>query len=331
MMELDKIYCEPCIETLRRMEDNSVDCVITSPPYFNLRCYTDDPREIGREVTPQEYIDNMIEIFREIYRVLKPEGTVWVNIADTYAGNKKDNSDLKWESANNDSINKRLPDGYKRKDLIGIPWQFAFAMRDRLGFYLRQDIIWDKSGNAMPEPVKDRCVKAHEYIFLFSKSDHYYFDYEAIQEPSTSPATPRPFGSKKGDNRNDSGTMYKPKMKNLNRGGQKPNTMHLRWAEGFSDVEYTAKNKRDVWHVNTKPSGIEHCAMYPEELIEPCVLAGCPENGVVYDPFGGAATTALVVLRAGGNRRFVCSELNPDYVAIAEKRLEFELKQLKLF
>lgn len=318
MIELDKIYCEPCIETLSWMEDNSVDCVITSPPYFNLRCYTDDPREIGREVTPQEYIDNMIEIFREVYRVLKPEGTVWVNIGDTYNGNKTGNDNPKWKSANTDSFKKERWNGCKNKDLIGIPWQFAFAMRDRLGFYLRQDIIWDKSGNAMPEPVKDRCVKSHEYIFLFSKSDHYYFNYEAIQEPSTSSATPRPFGSKKGDNRNDSGQMYHPKEKKQ------------KWAEGSGQGSFV-KNKRDVWHVNTKPSGIEHCAMYPEELIEPCVLAGCPENGVVYDPFGGAATTALVVLRAGGNRRFVCSELNPEYVAIAEKRLEFELKQLKLF
>lgn len=347
MIELNKVYNEPCIETLRRMDDNSIDCVVTSPPYFGLRKYTDSDLEIGREQTPTEYIDNLVEVFTEIYRVLKPTGTVWVNIGDSYCGtgDKGDWVDPKDNNRNGQSksINRKI-DGLKRKDLIGIPWSFAFAMRDRVGFYLRQDIIWDKSGNAMPESVTDRCVKSHEYIFLLTKSEKYYFDYKAIQEPAKTFANKpveeitsiRFGGNKYGDNDDNhfqtySGKEWKPQMKNLHRDGQTVQGMHKNRAEGGKDEMYAVRNKRDVWSVNTQPSSVEHIAMYPEKLIMPCILAGCPEGGVVYDCFLGSGTTALATIHSLGNRKFIGSELSKKYAEIARKRIEPELNQLTLF
>lgn len=368
MIELNKVYNEPCIETLRRMDNNSIDCVVTSPPYYALRKYTDSDFEIGREQTPSEYIDNLVEVFAEVYRVLKPTGTVWVNIGDSYCGTggKGDWVDPKDNNRNGQSksINRKI-DGLKRKDLIGIPWLFAFAMRDIVGFYLRQDIIWDKSGNAMPESVTDRCVKSHEYIFLLTKSEKYYFDYKAIQEPAKTFEN-RPFGivrqrefdydtkqsrepekylistdikfggNKYGDNDDNhfqtySGKEWKPQMKNLHRDGQTVQGMHKNRAEGGKDEMYAVRNKRDVWSVNTQPSSVEHIAMYPEKLIMPCILAGCPENGIVYDCFLGSGTTALATIHSLGNRNFIGSELSKEYAEIARKRIEPELNQLTLF
>lgn len=359
MIELNKIYNEPCIETLKRMDDDSIDCVVTSPPYFGLRKYTDSDMEIGREQTPSEYIDNLVEVFQEVYRVLKPTGTVWVNIGDTYNGNKTGNTNEKWKNVNTDDFKKKKYNGCKNKDLIGIPWLLAFALRDRCGFYLRQDIIWEKA-NAMPKPVTDRCVKSHEYIFLFSKNEKYYFDYQAIQEPAKTFEN-RPFGivrqrefdydtkqsrepekygistgirfggKKYGDNDDPqfatkSGKEWKPQTQKWSQEtGQRDNP------GGGYGVDRIVRNKRDVWSVNTQPSNIEHCAMYPEKLIMPCILAGCPEGGVVYDPFGGAATTALATIHSLGNRNFIMSELSPEYAEIARKRIEPELNQLKLF
>lgn len=343
MIELNKIYNEPCIKTLRRMDDNSIDCVVTSPPYFNLRAYTDSEFEIGREQTPNEYIDNLVEVFTEVHRVLKSTGTVWVNIGDSYNGNKKRNTNEKWSAVNTEEFEKKKWNGCKNKDLIGIPWMLAFAMRDRCGFYLRQDIIWYK-GNAMPESVKDRCVKSHEYIFLFSKSEKYYFDYEAIQEPAVTfenkPVVEntgiRMGGKKYGDSDDPlfttkSGKEWKPQMKNLHKNGQTVQSMHKNRAEGGTDVMYAVRNKRDVWHVNTQPSSMEHIAMYPERLIMPCILAGCPEGGVVYEPFAGSGTTCLATIHALGNRNFIGSELSAEYAEIARKRIQNEKSQLTLF
>lgn len=347
MIELNKVYNEPCIETLQRMDDNSIDCVVTSPPYYALRKYTDSDLEIGREQTPSEYIDNLVEVFAEVYRVLKPTGTVWVNIGDSYCGtgDKGDWVDPKDNNRNGQSVSiTRKVEGLKRKDLIGIPCFFAFAMRDRVGFYLRQDIIWDKSGNAMPESVTDRCVKSHEYIFLFTKSEKYYFDYQAIQEPAKTfenkpieEITSIRFGGNKyGDNEDNhfqtySGKEWKPQMKNLHRDGQTVQGMHKNRAAGGKDKMYAVRNKRDVWSVNTQPSSVEHIAMYPEKLIMPCILAGCPEGGVVYDCFLGSGTTALAVIHSLGNRKFIGSELSREYAEIARKRIEPELNQTKLF
>ena len=247
MIELNKVYNEPCIETLRRMDNDSIDCVVTSPPYYALRKYTDSEFEIGREQTPSEYIDNLVGVFQEVYRVLKPTGTVWVNIGDTYNGNKVGNTNEKWGNVNCDNFKKEKWNGCKNKDLIGIPWLFAFAMRDRVGFYLRNDIIWHRP-NQMPESVTDRCVKSHEYIFLLTKSEKYYFDYKAIQEPAkTFENKPveeitsiRLGGNKYGDNDDNhfqtySGKEWKPQMKNLHRDGQTVQGMHKNRAEGGKD------------------------------------------------------------------------------------------------
>ena len=346
MIEVDKIYNEDALSLLKRMDDNSIDCVVTSPPYYALRKYTDNDLEIGREQTPSEYIDNLVGVFQEVYRVLKPTGTVWVNIGDSYCGtgDKGDWVDPKDNNRNGQSksINRKI-DGLKRKDLIGIPWSFAFAMRDIVGFYLRQDIIWEKQ-NAMPESVTDRCVKSHEYIFLLTKSEKYYFDYKAIQEPaktfSNKPVeeiTSIRFGSNKyGDNDDNhfqtySGKELKPQMKNLHRNGQTIQGMHRNRAEGGKDEMYAVRNKRDVWSVNTQPSSVEHIAMYPEKLIMPCILAGCPEGGIVYDPFMGSGTTAIAVIHSLGKRQFIGSELSSEYAKIARKRIQIEQLQLTLF
>lgn len=346
MVEYDKIYNEDALSLLKRMDDNSIDCVVTSPPYYALRKYTDNDLEIGREQTPGEYIDNLVEVFQEVYRVLKPTGTVWVNIGDSYCGtgDKGDLVDPKDNNRNGQSksINRKI-DGLKRKDLIGIPWLFAFAMRDRVGFYLRQDIIWEKQ-NAMPESVTDRCVKSHEYIFLLTKSEKYYFDYKAIQEsaktfenrPVEEITSIRFGGNKYGDNDDNhfqtySGKEWKPQMKNLHRDGQTVQGMHKNRAEGGKDEMYAVRNKRDVWSVNTQPSPIEHCAMYPEKLIMPCILAGCPEGGIVYDPFMGSGTTALATIHALGKRKFIGSEISEKYTKIAQERAYIEKSQTTLF
>lgn len=342
MIELDKVYNEDCLATLARMDDNSVDCVVTSPPYFGLRCYSDSDLEIGREQTPTEYIDNLVKVFTEVYRVLKPTGTVWVNIGDTYNGNKQGNDNPKWTNVNTKDFKKEKWNGCKTKDLIGIPWMFAFAMRDRIGYYLRQDIVWFKP-NAMPEPVKDRCVKSHEYIFLFSKSEKYYFDYEAIQEPAVTFEN-RPMGIvRQREFEYDTKQSRNPEQYKISTGirfggskyGDSDDPRNAtksgkEWVPQHDGQQYV-RNKRDVWSVNTQPSNIEHCAMYPEKLIKPCILAGSPEGGVVYDPFCGSGTTCLATIHTLGNRHFIGSELSSKYAEIAQKRIDAETSQLKLF
>lgn len=346
MVEYDKIYNEDALSLLKRMDDNSIDCVVTSPPYYALRKYTDNDLEIGREQTPSEYIDNLVRVFQEVYRVLKPTGTVWVNIGDSYVSKSPNNRNFinnGGRLGNNPFITKNTYEGLKNKDLVGIPWMLAFALRDRIGFYLRQDIIWAK-GNPMPESVTDRCVKSHEYVFMLTKSEKYYFDYQAIQEPSKTFENKPPVeittirfgGSKYGDNGDKhyqtySGKEWKPQMKNLHRDGQTVQGMHKNRAEGGKDEMYAVRNKRDVWSVNTQPSPIEHCAMYPEKLIMPCILAGCPEGGIVYDPFMGSGTTALATIHALGKRKFIGSEISEKYAKIAQKRIWIEKSQTTLF
>ena len=312
------------LEVLKSLPDNSIDCCVTSPPYYALRDYGCDG-QIGLEETPEKYIERLCEVFSEVRRVLTPEGTLWLNIGDSYNGNKVGNTEVvknKKVSESND-FHKKLWGGAKPKDLIGIPWMLAFALRSQ-GWYLRQDIIWQKP-NPMPESVTDRCTKSHEYIFLLSKSQKYYFDYEAIQEDATSSDKPRVFGAnnQKGTLRNDIGRVYKPRTKNCQYDGQRPNSMHLAREAGMSDEVYPVRNKRDVWTVNTKPCKEAHFATYPFELIKPCILAGCPENGIVLDPFMGSGTTAIVARSL--NRNYLGVELNPEYIKIAHKRLEKHL------
>lgn len=312
------------LEVLKSLPDNSIDCCVTSPPYYALRDYGCDG-QIGLEETPEKYIESLCDVFSEVRRVLTPQGTLWLNIGDSYNGNKVGNTEVvknKKVSESND-FHKKLWSGAKPKDLIGIPWMLAFALRSQ-GWYLRQDIIWQKP-NPMPESVTDRCTKSHEYIFLLSKSQKYYFDHEAIQEEATSSEKPRIFGAnnQKGTLRNDIGRVYKPRTKNCQYDGQRPNSMHLAREAGLSDEVYPVRNKRDVWTVNTKPCKEAHFATYPFELIKPCILAGCPENGIVLDPFMGSGTTAIVARSL--NRNYLGVELNPEYIKIAHKRLDKHL------
>jgi len=324
MTEINKIYNEDCLTFLKSLPDNYVNCCVTSPPYYGLRDYGVDG-QIGLEETPEAYVEKMVAVFREVRRVLKDDGIMWLNLGDSYwgSGTGKDKS---WENGKNlnsleakskrglsaamgDNATKRS--GYhneiKPKDLIGIPWMVAFAIRAD-GWYLRQDIIWHKP-NPMPESVTDRCTKAHEYIFLMSKSARYYYDADAIKERS----------------------LEVKDYSKTHKDGNKRNPSHL--VNGFRPREspaiYEMANKRSVWVVNTHSYTEAHFATFPEDLIVPCIKAGCPEGGIVLDPFMGAGTTALVAYKL--NRNYIGSEINPDYCKIAEKRLLPHKMQQKLF
>ena len=313
-----KILQGSCIDKIKELEDNSIDCVVSSPPYFGLRDYGNtewkggdekcdhinniNPRstrpkgklddgsldkynempfikecykcgairkdnQLGLEETPEEFIENLVKVFREVKRVLRDDGTVWLNLGDSYLPNKQ---------------------------LGCIPFKVAISLQDD-GWYLRQDIIWHKP-NPMPESVRDRCTKSHEYIFLLSKSKKYYYDNEAIKEPV----------------KKDWGIRDRTNGKYHNKGsGLSPHT-------GLTK-SYEKRNKRSVWIVTTKPFKGAHFAVFPMDLIEPCVLAGCPEGGTVLDPFGGSGTTGLVA--QNNNRNAILLELNPEYIEIAESRL----------
>lgn len=337
MIEKNIVYNMDCVEGLKTLPDNCIDCCVTSPPYYALRDYGVDG-QIGLEDSPEAYIDKLVDVFSEVFRVLKPEGTLWLNLGDSYCGtgDKGNLKDTKYpEGRNGQRISKtKNIIGLKHKDLIGIPWMAAFAQRERCGFYLRQDIIWAK-GNPMPESVTDRCTKSHEYIFLMSKSQRYYFDYEAISEPCADQSRTnyqsgkRSNGINKDRNDNDfeeRSKTWKPRTKNCMEDGQKPNTMHLRREQGLPDEQYVVRNKRDVWSVNVKPDTVAHFATYPEELIRPCILAGCPKDGIVLDPFMGSGTTARVAMKL--DRNYIGFELNPEYCKIINTKTREIQKEL---
>ena len=272
-----------CIEILKTLEEKSIHSCVTSPPYFGLRDYG-VKGQIGLEITPEEYVSKILEVFSEVKRVLRDDGTLWLNLGDSYAQNQSAGdrvtkySPKQKTSKGTYSSEVKCPVGYKVKDLIGIPWMVAFALRSD-GWYLRQDIIWHKP-NPMPESVTDRCTKSHEYIFLLSKSPKYHFDHEAIKEK---------------------GVMSKGDSAELEEKG------------------YNTRNKRSVWIVNTKPFKEAHFATFPMDLIEPCILASCPENGTVLDPFFGAGTTGITCIK--NKRNYIGIELNQDYIDIAKKRI----------
>lgn len=308
-MEINKIYCGNCIDVLKKFPNKSINCCITSPPYYGLRDYGVSG-QIGNEDTPEQYIENLVNVFDEVRRVLKDDGVLWLNLGDSWAGSnqgagtknptKKQSSNHGTNYMTTETHKSKLSklNGYKPKDLIGIPWMAAFALREK-GWYLRQDIIWAK-GNPMPESVKDRCTKSHEYIFLLSKSRKYYFDHESIKEPRVSF-----HGS------GDKQRKQRPSSEVLHKGNQAESIPY--------DGSEVLRNKRDVWNVNTKPCKEAHFATFPDTLIEPCVLAGCPEGGIILDPFMGSGTTGMVAKRY--NRSYVGIELNPNYVQIAENRI----------
>jgi DNA modification methylase len=300
------------LEGLRTLPDNSVNCCVTSPPYWGLRDYGHQG-QIGLEDTPQEYVTRMVEVFREVRRVLRDDGTLWLNLGDTYAntpvgsfngGGFKDSSaqtggrDLSGV-ATSGVLNKLKASGLKQKDLCGIPWRVAFALQED-GWFLRQDIIWHKP-NPMPESVTDRCTKAHEYIFLMTKNSKYYYDNDLIKEPVSSSTVNR---------------LSQPNYQNQIGSSRVPNKTNGNMkAVGNSEK----RNKRSVWTVTTKPFKGAHFAVMPQDLVEPCVKAGCPEGGVVLDPFAGSGTTLVVASKL--NRSAIGIELNPDYVSIIEERL----------
>lgn len=345
-----------CIDQMRSLPDASVNCCVTSPPYFGLRSYDEaslriDPSlpeekrawldaellqrcvhermgavyhsddipedlrsyfvraEIGLEDTPDAFVARLVEVFREVRRVLRDDGTLWLNLGDSYGSKGGDiftGFNARYDGTGLDggkqaaiaeaakgARSKTRETGLRAKNLIGIPWRVAFALQAD-GFYLRQDIIWSKP-NPMPESVRDRCTKAHEYVFLLSKAPRYYFDSEAIKEPASGRETY--FGSdrySKGSGRNDAG-QYNP-------------------------TRCDTRNRRSVWTVATKPFKGAHFATFPPDLIEPCILAGCPPGGTVLDPFGGSGTTAGVALKHGRNA--ILCELNPDYAALVKARVD---------
>lgn len=309
---MNKIEFGDCRETMRKWAAEGVKAqtCVTSPPYYGLRDYGHDG-QIGLEETPEEYIAEMVEVFQCVKDVLADDGTLWLNIGDSYAsggmsgphgglakaaeksdGKPRNRSGAR--AAYTDRITRKVHDSLKPKDMIGIPWMLAFALRAD-GWYLRQDIIWHKP-NPMPESVQDRCTKAHEYIFLLSKSPKYYYDNESIKDPV----------------KQDWGTRDRTDGKYHNEGtGLQPHS-------GL-EKSYEMANKRSVWSVNTKPYAGAHFAVFPTELIEPCIIAGAPIGGIVLDPFMGSGTTAQVAQNLG--RQYLGCELNTDYKPLQDKRL----------
>jgi len=322
-MSAVSILVGDCLASLRAMADQSVNTCVTSPPYFGLRDYG-HAGQIGLEQTPDEFVAKLVEVFREVRRVLRDDGTVWLNLGDSYSGSgkgpsgnlgKKHDERNMWQSENAKHTSKIIPDGLKPKDLIGIPWRVAFALQAD-GWYLRQDIIWHKP-NPMPESVTDRCTKAHEYIFLLSKGPRYYFDSEAMQEDAIYGARGSEFHTGKTGAHQIGRASSGPRQSKV-RGEFNGKTNALAGREAFRAIRDT-RNRRSVWTVATKPFKGAHFATFPPELIEPCVLAGCPEGGTVLDPFGGAGTTGLVAAR--NSRNSILCELNPEYAAMAAERI----------
>jgi len=350
-----------CRDKLREMSAGSVHTCVTSPPYFGLRDYGHDG-QIGLEETPEAFVAQLVSVFREVRRVLRDDGTIWLNLGDSYASSPPGNttkgvsakSGLNGVNGASGKYRETLDAGHatkrdtskiagiKPKDLIGIPWRVAFALQAD-GWYLRQDIIWAKP-NPMPESVRDRCTKAHEYVFLLSKGPRYYFDADAIAEPLGEASVARLAQNVEGH----AGSERVPGKTNgamkavggRRAAGNKTHKGQTAYEEGeerfrtkaglvsFAERERAkveagdlvgTRNKRSVWNVATQPFKEAHFATYPPELIEPCILAGCPVGGTVLDPFGGAGTTGLVADRL--QRNAVLCELNPDYAAIALRRL----------
>ena len=335
------LYAGDCLDLMRGMEAGIVNTCVTSPPYYGLRDYG-MPGQLGLEKTPAEYVARMVEIFREVRRLLRDDGTLWLNLGDSYCNtNGFARADPEWQRqgrndapANNRKLDALHEAGYKTKDLIGIPWMVAFALRAD-GWYLRQDIIWAKP-NPMPESVTDRCTKSHEYIFMLSKSARYFYDAEAIKEPAIYRERDDVAGGNKGiETHHSPGGRYKPLYKDARsydgkhtdkqRGhGRRHAGFNDRW-DAMSKTEQCGamRNKRSVWTVAPQPFADAHFATFPPKLIQPCILAGCPEGGTVLDPFMGAGTTAFVAKESG--RKAIGCELNPAYIDLAIKRLRQEV------
>ena len=367
------------LDILRTLPDESVNCCVTSPPYWGLRdygtaeweggdpecdhkkgslCsdkstlagYTSDniklrvfgmpyqdvcgkcgairkDRQLGLERTPEEYVARMVEIFREVRRVLTKDGTLWLNLGDSYygggwKGSQTDLSNTKQGTNAGTLAGKTMKkdpphEVLKPKDLVGIPWRVAFALQAD-GWYLRQDIIWHKP-NPMPESVTDRCTKAHEYVFLMSKSAKYYYDGDAIKKPQADISIRRAFSTNNVDKRKDANNP------NYAISGKAQDETNERMRQSIADGNPQLRNRRSVWTVTTKPFKGAHFATFPRDLIRPMIQAGCPADGVVLDPFMGSGTTAIEAIYQG--KRYIGIDLNQDYCAMAAKRIDAELEQ----
>ncbi|KKB09383.1 DNA-methyltransferase [Devosia chinhatensis] len=337
-----------CREVLKTLPDQSVHCVVTSPPYFGLRDYGVDG-QMGLEPTPAEFVQGIVDLFRDVRRVLCNNGTLWLNLGDSYAGSwgaqgrngqmaercvvQARSIDAHPQKA---SRTGAIPEGsgLKPKDLIGIPWRVALALQAD-GWYLRQDIIWAKP-NPMPESVTDRCTKSHEYLFLLSKSERYHFDAEAIAEPLADASIARLAQDVEGQAGSDRVPgKTNGRMKAVAKGNRKTFRGGGVYTQGRSfdngaaacndsvgnePNERGTRNKRSVWSIATQPFKEAHFATFPPALVEPCILAGCPVGGTVLDPFGGAGTTGLVADRLGRNATLI--ELNPAYADLARNRIQ---------
>jgi len=325
-----RILTGDCRDVLASLPEQSVNCCVTSPPYFGLRDYGVDG-QIGLEQTPQAYVDELVSVFREVKRVLRDDGTLWLNLGDSYsthAAGKVANPMAKstlagvrtQEVANSSSRAQgkyRKDESLPEKNLIGIPWRVAFALQAD-GWYLRQDIIWHKP-NPMPESVRDRCTKAHEYVFMLSKTARYLYDAEAISEEAVYTALTGQDASGFKDPEAFNGKHAKPDKQRGH--GRRHAGFNDRW-DAMSKQEQSSgrRNKRSVWTIATRPFSEAHFATMAPELARTCIMAGCPLGGAVLDPFGGAGTTGLVADQM--QRSAVLIELNPEYVSIARRRIE---------
>lgn len=298
-----------CLDLLKDLEEKSINTCITSPPYYGLRDYGVN-NQFGREETIDEFVNNLVKVFQEVRRVLRDDGTVWLNLGDSYGGQRGKGFNTHQDKGGSNRIQElqkkhgdlKVTTGLPLKSLLGIPWRVALALQAD-GWILRQDIIWHKP-NPMPESCRDRCTKAHEYIFLLSKKQKYYYDHEAIKEPSVfqhkgryGPVKPSSVGNK---NKELPGFEIRDGLKNMT-------------------GSYPMKNKRSVWTVTTKPCKEAHFATFPIDLIEPCVLAGSPEGGTVLDPFGGSGTTTIAAEKH--KRNSILLEINPEYIKLAKDRI----------
>ena len=293
-MNLNQTIIGDSLTVLKTLPNDLADCCITSPPFWGLRNYG-VKGQYGLEKTPEEYVSKMVEVFREVKRVLKKEGTCWLNLGDSYAGSGGTGNQFGQIERGLDIVRPAKPTGLlKPKDLVGIPWRTAFALQAD-GWWLRQDIIWAKP-NPMPESVTDRCTKSHEYVFLLTKSAKYYYDAEAVNEKTNDLLTKPRLFRKNGEAetlRNDTANQYTPRG---------------------------TRNRRSVWTITTQPFAGAHFATFPEALIEPMIKAGCPVGGLVLDPFMGSGTTARVAIKL--NRNWLGIELNEKYGKLIEKRTD---------
>jgi DNA modification methylase len=333
------IYQGDALAVLRTFEDQSIQCCVTSPPYWGLRDYG-VKKQLGLESTPEKYVARIVEVFSEVWRVLRNDGTLWLVLGDSYAtgGGKVGNcpgggaQGARWKGPTTQA--NRMPIiGLKPKDLVGIPWRVAFALQAD-GWFLRSDIIWAKP-NPMPESVTDRPTKAHEYLFLLTKNERYFYDAEAIKEPASEDTHAR-YARGRSDHHkwadggpgnqtiatNKPGSKFARKLAAPGSGIKNNSSFDAAMA-----IMPETRNKRSVWTVTTKPYKGAHFATFPPKLIEPCILAGCPEGGTVLDPFAGAGTTLLVAEQHG--RQGIGIELNPAYIKLAKARLR-EMKPLTM-